>query len=71
MVHQHFILVEALTGCTEIILGSENLPMRIFRPKKAKKELKEVSNQYGRCKFPSLISRYSWDATNAVEILKT
>ena len=64
MVHQHFMLVDAFTVTENIILGSE--------PKKARKEIKRVSEQYGLSVDPDAYVRdISVGMEQRVEILKT
>ncbi|MDI3471969.1 MAG: ral nucleoside transport system ATP-binding protein [Thermotogaceae bacterium] len=47
MVHQHFMLVSNLTAVENIILGSEPRKGAVLDIKKAKKEVKELSERYG------------------------
>lgn len=72
MVHQHFMLVEAFTVTENIILGSEPTHGGILDRKKAKKEIEEVSKQYGLDVNPNAYIRdISVGMQQRVEILKT
>lgn len=72
MVHQHFMLVDAFTVTENIILGSEPTNGGILDRKKAKAEIKRVSEQYGLSVDPDAYIRdISVGAQQRVEILKT
>ncbi len=72
MVHQHFMLVENLTVLENIILGCEpGGRMRIDR-KKARRELMELSAQYGfALRLDEPVSALSVGEKQRVEIMKT
>lgn len=47
MVHQHFMLVDTLTVAENVVLGSEPVKGLNFDMKKARQEVKELSEKYG------------------------
>ena len=72
MVHQHFMLVDAFTVTENIILGSEPHHLGVLDRKKARKEIKKVSEQYGLSVDPDAYVRdISVGMEQRVEILKT
>ena len=72
MVHQHFMLVDAFTVTENIILGSEPNKLGVLDRKKARKEIKRVSEQYGLSVDPDAYVRdISVGMEQRVEILKT
>lgn len=72
MVHQHFMLVDAFTVTENIILGSEPNKLGVLDHKKARKEIKRVSEQYGLSVDPDAYVRdISVGMEQRVEILKT
>lgn len=72
MVHQHFMLVDAFTVTENIILGNEPQHLGIIDRKKARAEIKKVSEQYGLAVDPDAYIRdISVGMQQRVEILKT
>lgn len=72
MVHQHFMLVDAFTVTENIILGNEPNHLGVLDRKKAKEEIKKVSEQYGLSVNPDAYIRdISVGMQQRVEILKT
>ena len=72
MVHQHFMLVDAFTVTENIILGSEPHTLGRINRKKAREEIKKVSEQYGLAVDPDAYIRdISVGMQQRVEILKT
>lgn len=72
MVHQHFMLVDTYTVTENIILGSEPTSGVKIDLKRAKREVKELSDQYGLNVDPSAkIRDISVGMQQRVEILKT
>ena len=71
MVHQHFMLVEAMTVFENIILGDKN-SKGIFIDKAArKKEILELSNRYGlNVQLDAFVKDISVGEQQRVEILK-
>ncbi|HEU5138845.1 MAG TPA: ABC transporter ATP-binding protein [Bacillales bacterium] len=72
MVHQHFMLIDKFTVTENIILGSEpNKGFNIDR-KKAEKEVRAISEQYGLSVDPTArVENISVGMQQRVEILKT
>jgi ABC-type uncharacterized transport system ATPase subunit len=72
MVHQHFMLVDAFTVTENIILGSEPSKAGVIDRKKAREEIRKVSEQYGLSVNPDAYIRdISVGMEQRVEILKT
>lgn len=72
MVHQHFMLVDAFTVTENIILGSEPTKYGVINQKKARKNIQEVSEQYGLAVNPdAYVKDLSVGAQQRIEILKT
>ncbi|RDC48649.1 ABC transporter ATP-binding protein, partial [Acinetobacter sp. RIT592] len=72
MVHQHFMLVDAFTVTENIVLGSEPSTGGILNRKKAREEIKRLSEQYGLAVNPDAYVRdISVGMEQRVEILKT
>lgn len=72
MVHQHFMLVDAFTVTENIILGNEPSKLGVLDRKKAREEIKRVSEQYGLAVDPDAYVRdISVGMEQRVEILKT
>ncbi|HEX1039902.1 TPA: ABC transporter ATP-binding protein [Streptococcus pneumoniae] len=72
MVHQHFMLVEAVTVAENIILGSELTKNGVLDIAGASKEIKALSERYGLAVDPSAkVADISVGAQQRVEILKT
>lgn len=72
MVHQHFMLVDAFTVTENIILGNEPSRLGKLDRKKAREEIKKVSEQYGLSVDPDAYIRdISVGMQQRVEILKT
>lgn len=71
MVHQHFMLVEAMTVFENIILGDRNV-RGVFIDKEARrKEIQELSERYGlEVELDKYITEISVGAQQRVEILK-
>lgn len=71
MVHQHFMLVEAMTVFQNIILGLSNDKSVVIRQSKLKEEISALSNKYGlEIEFDRKITDLSVGAQQRVEILK-
>lgn len=72
MVHQHFMLVDTLTVAENIVLGSEPKNGMLFDLKKARKEVKELSEKYGLfVDIDAKIEDIPVGMQQRVEILKT
>ncbi len=73
MVHQHFMLVGPLSVAENIVLGDEpTKKFNIFDLKKAKKEVKKISEEYGlKVNVDSKIEDIPVGTQQRVEILKT
>jgi len=71
MVHQHFMLVEAMTVFENIILGDRNSKGLFINREARKKEILELSERYGLdVELDRLITEISVGAQQRVEILK-
>ncbi|MFV0464595.1 MAG: ABC transporter ATP-binding protein [Lachnospiraceae bacterium] len=71
MVHQHFMLVPALTVIENIILATDNRKSVFLDRKKAVKRIREISEQYGFKIDPNLkISELTVGQRQRVEIVK-
>ena len=71
MVHQHFMLVEAMTVFENIILGDRNSKGLFINKEARKKEILELSERYGLdVELDKLITEISVGAQQRVEILK-
>ena len=72
MVHQHFMLVDVFTVTENIILGKETTKAGRLDLKRAEKEVREISEQYGLAVDPrAKIADISVGMQQRVEILKT
>ncbi|KMY53671.1 heme ABC transporter ATP-binding protein [Bacillus sp. FJAT-27231] len=72
MVHQHFMLVDTFTVTENIILGKEPKSGGKIDIKKAEKEVREISEQYGLSVDPTAkVADISVGMQQRVEILKT
>lgn len=72
MVHQHFMLVEPLTVTDNIILGAEPVAGLAIDYKKARKRVREISEQYGlKIDTDAKVGALSVGQQQRVEILKT
>lgn len=72
MVHQHFMLVETFTVTENIILGKEPRRMGLLDRRRAEREVRRLSEQYGLQVDPrSKIRDISVGMQQRVEILKT
>lgn len=72
MVHQHFMLVDPLTVTENIVLGNEPRSGLMLDQKRAKKEVKEISEKYGLFVDPEAkIEDISVGMQQRVEIIKT
>jgi simple sugar transport system ATP-binding protein len=72
MVHQHFMLVDPLTVTENIILGAEPTAGIAIDYKKARRRVRELSDQYGlRIDPDARVSTLSVGQQQRVEILKT
>lgn len=72
MVHQHFMLVEAMTVFENIILGRTKDTSVIIKEAGIKKEIQELSDRYGlNVELNKKITDISVGAQQRVEILKT
>lgn len=72
MVHQHFMLVDNLSVAENVVLGSETTKAIYFSLKKAKKQVKELSEKYGlTLNVDANIEDISVGAQQRVEIVKT
>ncbi|PNR97043.1 heme ABC transporter ATP-binding protein [Petrotoga sp. 9PWA.NaAc.5.4] len=72
MVHQHFMLVENMTVAENVVLGTEPKKFILFDIKKAKKEVKELSEKYGlKVDVDSKIEDIPVGMQQRVEIIKT
>ncbi len=71
MVHQHFMLVEAMTVFENIILGERNTKGIFINKEARKKEILELSERYGLdIELDKLITDTAVGAQQRVEILK-
>ena len=71
MVHQHFMLVEAMTVFDNIILGDKHSKGIFINREARRKEIQELSARYGMdVELDALISDISVGAQQRVEILK-
>jgi len=71
MVHQHFMLVEAMTVFENIILGDKQTKGQFIQPKERKKEILNLSWRYGlNVELDAKITEISVGAQQRVEILK-
>lgn len=71
MVHQHFMLVEAMTVFDNIILGDKHSKGIFINREARRKEIMELSERYGLdVELDALISDISVGAQQRVEILK-
>ena len=71
MVHQHFMLVEAMTVFENIILGDKNSKGLFIDRNARRKEIEELSAKYGlEAELDAKISDISVGAQQRVEILK-
>ena len=71
MVHQHFMLVEAMTVFENIILGDRNVSGIFIDREARRKEIVELSKRYGLdVELDKLITEISVGAQQRVEILK-
>lgn len=71
MVHQHFMLIETLTVAENIILGNEPANAGVIDHKRAKKSVKELSEQHQLPINPNeIIENLSVGLQQRVEILK-
>ena len=71
MVHQHFMLVEAMTVFDNIILGDKHSKGMFINREARRKEIMELSARYGLdVELDALISDISVGAQQRVEILK-
>ncbi|MGY4687757.1 heme ABC transporter ATP-binding protein [Petrotoga mexicana DSM 14811] len=72
MVHQHFMLVENLSVAENVVLGSEPKRGITFNFKKAKKDVKELSEKYGlKVDVEAKIEDIPVGMQQRVEIIKT
>jgi simple sugar transport system ATP-binding protein len=72
MVHQHFMLVDNLTVTENVILGSEETKGGMLNIKKARKEVKELSERYGlKVDVDANIEDIPVGMQQRVEIIKT
>ena len=71
MVHQHFMLVEAMTAFENIILGDRNSKGLFIDRHARRKEIEELSAKYGLdVELDKLITELAVGAQQRVEILK-
>lgn len=71
MVHQHFMLVEAMTAFENIILGDRNSKGLFIDRRARRKEIEELSEKYGLdIELDKEITELSVGAQQRVEILK-
>lgn len=71
MVHQHFMLVEAMTVFENIILGSKKNSSIFIRKEELRKDILELSEKYGLdVELDKLVTEISVGAQQRVEILK-
>lgn len=71
MVHQHFMLIEAMTVFENIILGDKRAKGIFIQPKERMKEILELSQRYGlNMELDAKITEISVGAQQRVEILK-
>lgn len=71
MVHQHFMLVEAMTVFENIILGDRNVKGLFVKKEARRREILELSEKYGlEVELDKYISEISVGAQQRVEILK-
>jgi len=72
MVHQHFMLVENLSVAENVVLGNEPRRGITFNFKKAKKDVKELSERYGlKVDVEAKIEDIPVGMQQRVEIIKT
>ncbi|HOO73744.1 MAG TPA: ABC transporter ATP-binding protein [Tepiditoga sp.] len=72
MVHQHFMLVDNLTVAENVVLGSEPKKSITFDLKKARKQVKELSEKYGlKVDVDAKIEDIPVGTQQRVEIIKT
>ena len=71
MVHQHFMLVEAMTVFENIILGTTKEASAFIKKEAMKKEIRELADKYGlNIELDKPITEISVGAQQRVEILK-
>ncbi len=71
MVHQHFMLVEAMTVFENIILGDKRSKGIFIQPESTRKEILAISEKYGlEVQLDALITDISVGEQQRVEILK-
>ncbi|MDJ1121109.1 ABC transporter ATP-binding protein [Olsenella sp. YH-ols2217] len=71
MVHQHFMLIEAMTGFENIILGSKVNPSFTIQESKDKKKIQELMDRYGlEVDLDVPVGEMSIGMQQRVEILK-
>lgn len=71
MVHQHFMLVEAMTVFENIILGDKNTAGTFIKAEERRKEILALSERYGLdVELDKIITEISVGAQQRVEILK-
>ena len=71
MVHQHFQLVDVLTVTENVMLGNENVSGPFLRRDRARREIMELSQEYGLDVDPdALISDLPVGVQQRVEIIK-
>ncbi|MDF2510502.1 MAG: transporter ATP-binding protein [Herbinix sp.] len=71
MVHQHFMLVEAMTVFENIILGTTKESSAFIKKEAMKKEIRELADKYGlNIELDKPITEISVGAQQRVEILK-
>lgn len=71
MVHQHYMLVEAMTVFENIILGTNRHQSFFINPTTIKQEILELANRYGlEIEIDKPVSEISVGAQQRVEILK-
>ncbi len=72
MIHQHFMLVDTLTVTENVVLGSEPVKGLNFDLKRARKEVKELSEKYGlKIDVDAKIEDIPVGMQQRVEIIKT
>ena len=71
MVHQHFMLVEAMTALENIVLGTKNNPSPWLDREGDKKKIQEIAERYGlEVDLDAKVSDLSIGEQQRVEILK-